>query len=125
MEAIKGFQKTIEPWLAYLDYCFNREPLAHICQPFWNWTIGAVVGLGVIAVLVGIAKYVSYRRKLVAAIRSQEERERIADDETMKSALWDGDKAYQSHLKDSDVLNDIKRAVAQRRNENQPSSPQA
>lgn len=107
----------LEPWLAYLDYCFNANPLAAICEKFWAWTILAVIATGALAVLAGVWKYGAYRRKLSKAERAREERMRIADEDTMRASMWDGDKAYQTELPATEVQRRIREAIEQRKKE--------
>ena len=77
----------------------------------------ALGGLGV--VWVGI-KLVSYKIKLAAALRAEEERSAIADEETMKQHVWDGDKAYQTHVRAEDIRRRIKDTLVERKNEGRP-----
>jgi hypothetical protein len=50
----------------------------------------------------------------VAALRAEWERSQV-DESAIREASWDGDKAYQSHLPDDEVLERIRAAVEQRR----------
>ena len=117
MEAIDRIKNTIDQWLALFDYCFNQNPLGTLCEPYWRTAIGSIVALGAIVVLLCVLKYWSYRRKYAAALRAQEERERI-DEFGIKENLWDGDKAYSRELSDEEVEKRIKAALEERRRSN-------
>ncbi|MPZ43826.1 MAG: hypothetical protein GEV05_10550 [Betaproteobacteria bacterium] len=114
MDGIKNAQHLGESWWNFFDYCFNHNPTALICEPFWAKLIGAFIAAGVITVLFGVWKYIDYRRKYAAAVRAEWERGQV-DEVAIREASWDGDKAYQSHLPDDEVLERIRAAVEQRR----------
>jgi hypothetical protein len=122
VDGIKSAQDLGESWWKFFDYCFNHNPTALICEPFWAKFIGVFIAAGAIAVLYGVWKYIDYRRKYTAALRAEWEREQV-DEAAIKEASWDGDKAYQSHLTDDEVLERIRAAVEQRkRDANAPLS---
>jgi hypothetical protein len=73
--------------------------------------------LGVIAAVWIAAKVISYKLKLAAALRAEEERAMVADEEAMRAHAWDGDKAYQTDLSPEDVERRIKEALVARANE--------
>jgi hypothetical protein len=114
MDGLKIAQQLGESWWSFFDYCFNHNPSALICEPFWAKFIGAFIASGVIAVLFGVWKYFDYRRKYAAALRAEWEREQC-DEAAIKEATWDGDKAYQSHLADDEVLERIRAAIEERK----------
>jgi hypothetical protein len=114
VDGIKSAQHLGESWWNFFDYCFNHNPTALICEPFWARFIGAFIATGVIAVLYGAWKYIDYRRKYAAALRAEWERGQV-DEAAIREASWDGDKAYQSHLPDDEVLQRIRAAVEQRK----------
>jgi hypothetical protein len=114
VDGIRSAQSLGESWWHYFDYCFNHNPTALICEPFWAKLIGAFIAAGVVAVAFGVWKYIDYRRKYAAAARAEWERG-LVDEAAIREASWDGDKAYQSHLPDEEVLERIRAAVEQRR----------
>ena len=116
VDGLKNAQHLGESWWNFFDYCFNHNPTALICEPFWAKFIGTFIASGVIAVLFGVWKYFDYRRKYAAALRAEWEREQV-DESGMREATWDGDKAYQSHLSQDEVLKRIRAAVAQQKAE--------
>jgi len=122
MDPIKDTRRLADSWWQFFDYCFNINPAALICEPFWMKLIGAFIAAGVLAVLVGIWKYFSYRRKYAAAMRAQAEREHI-DEIEIREASWNGDKAYQSHIPDKEVLAQIRTAVDERKRNVAASEP--
>jgi hypothetical protein len=122
MDPIKDTQRIAESWWQFFDYCFNINPASLICEPFWAKFIGIFIATGVLAVLAGVWKYFSYRRKFAAALRAQAERERI-DEVEIREASWNGDKAYQSHIPDREVLAQIRAAVDERKRSAEASEP--
>ena len=120
VDGIRNAQQLGESWWHFFDYCFNHNPTALICEPFWAKTIGIFIAIGAVVVLYGVWKYIDYRRKYAAALRAEWEREQV-DEAGIREATWNGDKAYQSHLPDEEVLERIRDALDQRkRKANQP-----
>lgn len=117
MDWIKPTQAFIERWWAYIDWCLKAEIHAPVCQPFWSWATGALLGIVILAVVWAVAKFISYRIKLAAALRAEEEREAVADEDTMREHTWDGDKAYQTDLPAEEVERRIKDALVARANQ--------
>jgi hypothetical protein len=124
VDGIKSAQHLGESWWHFFDYCFNHNPTALICEPFWTKLIGAFVAAGVVAVAFGVWKYIDYRRKYAAAVRAEWERSQV-DEAAIREASWDGDKAYQSHLADDEVLDRIRSALDQRKREANPPLSEA
>ena len=114
MDGIRNVQAWIEPWLAYLNYCFNHEPFSPVCGAFWQRAIIGVVIIGVIVVCGAALKYFSYRRKYAAALRAEEERNAI-DEEAIKAHSWTGEKAYTTALGDQEIERRVREGIAQRR----------
>lgn len=116
MDGIKNLQAILEPWVAYLGYCFNDNPLSVTCEPFWERIIGGFVLLGAIAVVVCIFKYLSYRRKFAAAMREYDQRNAV-DEEAIREKIWAGEKAYQSAIPDEEIGRRVREGLEQRRRE--------
>ena len=75
MDWVKPFQAWAQQWWAYATWCLEHDFGAPVCRPFWTWVTiacGAVVVLGVVFIA---GKIVSYRLKLAAALRAEEERQ--------------------------------------------------
>jgi hypothetical protein len=124
LDEVRSAQQIGESWWNFFDYCFNYNPTAMICEPFWRNTIGAFIVIGGLAVLYGIWKYIDYRRKYAAAVRAQWEREQV-DEAGIREATWDADKAYRSDLTDDEVLERIRSAIDQRKREANPPLTEA
>ena len=117
MDWLEPTQGFIAKWWAYIDWCLNAEMQAPVCRPFWTWAMVALLVLGVIAAVWIAAKVIWYKLKLAAALRAEEERAMVADEEAMRAHAWDGDKAYQTDLSAEDVERRIKEALVARANE--------
>jgi len=116
MDAIKAINGLVDSWWKFFDYCFNYNPASLVCEPFWTKLIAGFILFGALCVLVGGWMYFSFRRKYAAALRAQAERERI-DEEGIREAVWNGDKAYQAHLPDAEILSRIRASVEERKRE--------
>jgi len=106
--------ESFAPWWQYFDYCFSHNPSAGICVPFWRWSIGTVVCIGVVVLIATAWKYYRYRRAYQAAVLAEWERSQV-DEVGIKENMWDGDKAYQSHVPQEEVLARIRQAVEQKK----------
>ena len=122
MDLIKQAQMQISSWWQTFDYCFNHNPGALLCEAFWTRLIGVFVVLGGLCVVVGVWKYVRFRRAYAAAIRAQWLRDSV-NEAGIRDNLWNGDKAYQTHLPHDEVLAQIRSAVEDRKRQGTPASP--
>ena len=114
MDGIKNAQALVEPWWTYFSYCFGDNPLSSVCESFWERIILGFIALGAIAVLAGLFKFFSYRRKFAAALRAQAERDAI-DDEAIRARIWNGDKAYQTDLSSDEIERRVRDGIEERR----------
>ncbi len=77
MEWLKAIEAMAAPWWAYISWCMEADIQAPVCKPFWTWVAIACATAGTLG-LAGIAyRIVSYRIKLAAALRAEEERQRM------------------------------------------------
>lgn len=117
MQVLEGWWKTLEPYLAYAAQCFPLPMQTPACRPFWTWLMIGSFSLSAVIALAIIWKIVSYRLKLAAALRAQEERDRLPDEATMSRVRWPGDKAYSGELDGEEIDRRIREAVDRRRRE--------
>lgn len=115
MEAIKLTEAFLMKWAGYFATCIISDFRTPSCTPFWTWIAYILFVIGAISVTYLIANFVSYKLKYRAALRAQEERERVADSDTMQKHIWEGDKAYQTDRPTENVELQIKAALAKRR----------
>ena len=113
MEIVNGWLKVLQQWVTYISYCVEQPVQTPICEPFWTWAMIGLFAIGVLAAIVIVWKIISYKFKLAAALRAQEERERI-DHDAIEAGRWDGDKAYSAELGGEEVERRIREAVNQR-----------
>ena len=114
MELVTAWLIVLQQWVTYVSSCMELPMQAPVCKPFWTWVmIGAFAFSGLI-VLVIVWKIMSYRIKLAAALRAEEQRAHV-DHEAIAAKRWDGDKAYSAELGDEEVERRIREAVEQRR----------
>ena len=114
MDGLKNAQALIDPWWTYFNYCFSDNPFSPVCESFWERIIFGFIALGAIAVLVGVLKFFSYRRKYAAALRAEAEREGI-NDEGIRARIWNGDKAYQADLSNAEIELRIREGIEERK----------
>ena len=76
MEAVKPVQVWLASWWTYIDWCWNADMQAPICRPFWTWVSIGLLALGALLILWLVAKIISYRMKLAAALRAEAERQK-------------------------------------------------
>ena len=75
--------------------------------------------IGALVVLVIAWRVVSYRRKLAAALRAEQERAKV-DHDAIADRRWDADKAYSTELSAEEVERRVREAVEQRHAANKP-----
>jgi len=113
MEIVNGWLKVLQQWVTYISYCVEQPVQTPICEPFWTWAMIGLFAIGVLAAIVIVWKIISYKFKLAAALRAQEERERV-DHDAIEAGKWDGDKVYSAELGGEEVERRIREAVNQR-----------
>ena len=111
---MKGWLDVFQQWKTYVSYCIDQPVQTPVCKPFWTWVMIASLALGALTLIVVIWKIVSYRIKLAAALRAEQERARI-DHDAIAARKWDGDKAYRTALGGEEIERRVRDAVEQRR----------
>lgn len=114
MEISTGWLDVIQQWMTHVSYCTHHPIQTPACKPFWTWLMIALISAGTLVIIVVAWKFVSYRIKLAAALRAEEERARI-DHDAIAARSWDGDKAYRTDLGGDEIEKRIREAVDQRR----------
>ncbi len=121
MTTTRNAEAVLTSWWQYFDYCFNVSPGALVCEGFWLNLIAAFVGIGVLAVVAGIWKYLAYRRKFAAAVRAQWLREQ-ADESAIREVAWKGDVQGAAALTDEQLAANIRAAMEARKREDAAES---
>jgi len=122
MDVAKAWLDYLLQWAAYASVCIGRPIQAPACRPFWNLAMFAFLGIGALVVLVIAWRVVSYRRKLAAALRAEQDRAKI-DHDAIAARSWNADKAYSTGLSAEEVERRVREAVEQRHAANKPPSP--
>jgi hypothetical protein len=117
MEMIKEAQAYISQWLTYISGCAGADLQVPTCKPFWTWIAIGTVALGLLVVIWAAARLVSYKLKYAAARRAEEARMKVADEETLRKALWVGDRALPTDEGAGNVELQIRAALAERKKE--------
>ncbi len=116
MDWLRSARATFDPWLSYIEYCFNGDPLSPMCGPFWQRVILGVIAVGALAVGYGCWYYYQQRRKERQAAIAEWERAQV-DFAGIKEKSWEGDKAFQADMPEEEMARRIREALDQRRAE--------
>ena len=119
-EPLANWWTSISHWWTYSKGCLDADILTPACQPFWAWTIGAVLVVAVLVLAWILVKLISYMMKLAAARKAEAERAKVADEATIRAHAWEGDSAYQVDVSAEDLQRRIKDALVSRANEGRP-----
>jgi hypothetical protein len=122
MAVAKAWLDYFLQWATYASICIEQPIQAPTCRPFWTLSMFAFFGIGALVVLVIAWRIVSYRRKLAAALRAEQERAEV-DHDAIAARRWDADKAYSTEFGAEEVERRIREAMEQRHAANKsPSS---
>jgi len=77
MAWLKAIESIAAQWWIYITWCVEADIHAPICKPFWTWVLMACASVAVLGLVFITAKIVSYRIKLAAALRAEEQRQRM------------------------------------------------
>jgi hypothetical protein len=119
MAVAKAWLDYLLQWASYALACIEQPIQAPACRPFWTLALFAFFGIGALVVLVIAWRVVSYRRKLAAALRAEQERAKV-DHDAIADRRWDADKAYSTELSAEEVERRVREAVEQRHAANKP-----
>lgn len=113
-----GMLQTIQAWWQFVDYCFNHNPSAQMCESFWTNAIGAFIACGTLMVLYGIWKILDYRRKARSAAIAEWERNSV-DEAGIREAMWRGEdsRIATEPKSDTELVAQIRAGVEQRKQE--------
>jgi hypothetical protein len=121
MGVAKAWLDYLLQWATYASVCIEQPIQAPACRPFWTLAMFAFFGIGALVVLVIAWRVVSYRRKLAAALRAEQERAKVNYD-AIAARRWDGDNAISAEIGAGEVERRVREAVEQRRAANKPPS---
>ena len=110
MDVLMAAKKHVEYWIAYLSYCWEQPIQAPVCRPIWTWVMIAILAIGAITAITITWKIISYKIKLAAALRAEQERASV-DTDAIQARRWDGDKAYSAELGDEEIERRIREAM--------------
>lgn len=80
--------QTSDNWLDRIAMCINLPMAAPACHSLWATVMYVSAGFGIALAAWAIWKFVDYRMKYAAAMRAQQEREKVADPATMRGHTW-------------------------------------
>ncbi len=88
-------------------FCFNNVDAFDECRPFWATLMFALIGIGVLVLLVlgkhFLAGYLKYRQVL----KRREAELEVAPDAVMEQAKWSGEKAFDTGLSEAEIARRI------------------
>jgi hypothetical protein len=73
----KALDAWTRQWWTYIDWCLAADMGAPVCRPFWTWVTIGCGAAGALGLAYALGKFVSYRIKLAAALKAEEERQRV------------------------------------------------
>ena len=112
MQSLTGLWKSLDPIIAYVSFCLAEPMQAPVCRPFWTWVVAGVFAIALLLSLWVVWRVVSYKLKVAAAMKVQQERDRVADEETLAKVRWVGDDVAAGALgRESDVEGHIRNAL--------------
>ena len=115
MQLLASWWKSLDPIVAYVSFCFAEPMYGTVCRPFWTWVVIGVFAFGLLMLLMAVWHLVAYQLKVKAALRAQQERDRVADEETLASVRWVGDDVLVGAPGRDNVEGRIRDALDQRR----------
>lgn len=115
MPMLNTWWNALEQIFTYGSFCLSQPMQAPVCRPFWIVLMIGAFAFSALAILIVIWNRVSYRRKLAAALRAQQVRDQMPDEETLSKVRWGGDKAYSGELSNAEIDRRVREAVNQRR----------
>ena len=115
MKVLAEIESIIRQWIIYVSWCLDAPYSAPICRPFWMSVAIGSVAAGGIAIVWCAWKFIDYKLKYRAALRAEEARQRVADEETMGAAKWKGDDIMIASAAGTNVEAQIKTAIARRK----------
>ncbi len=102
----------------YLSLCIALPMSAPACRSFWEIVMYASAAIGLLLVSGFIWKLIDYKLKLAAALRAQQERERIADQATMREHTWVEPADIAADVTDPHLAKKIRQELEQQRLKN-------
>jgi hypothetical protein len=117
MKAIEFFERLGQQWSAYILWCVSAPHSAPVCEPFWTWVAIGSATIGSLGLAWIAWKYMDYRIKYREALRAQAALEDVAEPDTMDAVKWNGDNVMLESPADPNVAEQIREALARRRQE--------
>lgn len=102
----------------YLSMCIGLPMSAPACHSLWETVMYASATIGLLLAGWFIWKLIDQKRKLAAALRAQQERERIADAATMRQHTWTGPADIAADVTDPHLAKKIRQELEQQRMKN-------
>lgn len=88
MPTTTQLMEMFDRWADYLGMCATLPISAPACYSLWQTVMYASAAIGLLLVSGFIWKLIDHKLKLAAALRAQQERERVADQTTMREHTW-------------------------------------
>ena len=99
MALLESLWKWLNSWWQYAGYCFDNGLANHACRPLFTYLALGAAAIGAFFLLWLARKWWRHRREVRAAWLRELDREELADLETQKQYVWDGDKAFDGRDK--------------------------
>jgi hypothetical protein len=102
----------------YLSMCVAMPIGTPACYSFWETVMYASAAIGILLAGWFTWKMVDHKRKLAAALRAQQEREKVADETTMRQHTWSEPADIAADVTDPHLAKKIRQELEQQRMKN-------
>jgi hypothetical protein len=106
------------PLIDYLSMCATLPISAPACYAVWETVMYASAAAGILLAGWFIWKLFDHKQKLAAALRAQQEREKVADETTMRQNTWAEHADIASDVTDLHLAKKIRAELEQQRLKN-------
>jgi len=110
--------QMFERWIDFLSMCTTLPISAPACRPLWEPVMYTSATISLLPAGWFIWKLIEHRMKFAAALRAQQERERIADAITMRDHTWTEPADIASDVTDPHLAKKIRAELEQQRLKN-------
>lgn len=114
--------QMFDDWVRHLGICFNLPMAAPQCRPLWEVVMYACLAVAAVITLWLTWKWIDYRRQYAAALKAQQDREKIAEPEIMQEHLYKEAGDVIEDITDPHLAEKIRRELEQRKLENMRGS---
>lgn len=110
--------QLLDRWIDTIGRCMSTPMSMPSCRPFWEYVMYASAAVGTVLLLWAGWKVADYLMLQLAERSERLQRERVADQETMRKHVWNDDKLNTDDVTDPNLAEKIRHELEQRRLQN-------